>query len=1190
MKLEKVVLNGFKSFADKTDFDFDADITAIVGPNGCGKSNVVDAIKWVLGEQSAKSLRSGQMADVIFSGSGSRKPMGMAEVSLFFSDIAGQIPLESDQLQISRRLYKSGESEYLINSKVCRLKDIRELFMDTGVGVRAYSIIEQGQVDQLINVSKADRRIIFEEAAGISKYKAHKKEALRKLERTEQNLLRLADIVGEVQRQLRSVKLQAGKARNYLQYTQRLKDLRVNFSLSEFHHLKNQTEEKTAVHNRLQEDFAAIVAHLANSDALVSQLSSEVLQTENEINRADNTLVATKGKIEQQFERIDFLKSRLDELEKRKTAACGQISKLQEQSSRFAAELTESETGLHTNQLLLESRNAMLEELGRVIHEIDMQTAALQADLQDEKSGIIDVVRRTAQLHNEIQSMSIYRNNLSGQKDRLSTRAAAAKAQLEQFLIEKAQQQARFGEIAQVLSQLQTNLDAKRTAIEEISHEVARDNQELVKLRETRSALQSEQCVLADMEKRHEGLNKGVKTILQQKMAGSFDYVEGILADIVSADVKYAAAVEAAFEGKADSLIISSTAKLLADKTSFEKIEGRIRFVCADRIVPFADSTDLSQYPGVLGRLVEFLRYDVKYAPLFWHILGRTLLVDSLETAIDLSGNLSDGYRFVTLAGEILDSAVSVAAGPLGKASGLISRKSRLRELEGRLAELSVQIAAMEEKLERNEQQNEHLAKLCKDLRTAVYEANTEKVEVNSKLSLLEQNVRRLSEEQPSILGEINLIEQQFDQSVKKEYESKQKLEELEEINTQRQEHIAELENRLEQQKKIQQQKAAECTDLKVAVGQIAEQCKAIKQKISSLQSQLQHSQMTIESARAELAGSGQQIDQTQRNILASESSISELFVEKEQAQHASASLHQKVEHLIDQQKQAEQEMRGYSARQAQIEQAMNQVKLELGQLQVKIEDLTQRVQEELQISIVEAYQNYQQENIDWDAVKAEISELRSKIERLGNVNVDSISEQDELEKRNDFLSSQVADLNAGKDQLQQLINRINKESREKFRATFEQVRVNFQELFRKLFGGGKADVILENPEDILECGIEIVARPPGKETRSISLLSGGEKTMTAIALLFAIFKSKPSPFCLLDEVDAALDEANNERFNLIVKEFQKTSQFVIITHSKRTMSIADVLFGVTMQQQGVSKKISVCFDQADEPASAAVA
>jgi chromosome segregation protein len=1188
MKLEKVVLNGFKSFADKTEFEFDANITAIVGPNGCGKSNVVDAIKWVLGEQSAKSLRSGQMADVIFSGSGSRKPMGMAEVGLFFSDVAGQIPLENDQLQISRRLYKSGESEYLINGKVCRLKDIKELFMDTGMGVRAYSIIEQGQVDQLINVSKIDRRLIFEEAAGISKYKAHKKEALRKLERTEQNLLRLADIVGEVQKQLRSVKLQAGKARNYLQYTQRLKELRVNFSLSEFHQLKNTTQEKNAIHSRLQEDFAVVVAQLAKSDALVSELSDQVMQTESDINRADNTLVAVKGKIEQQFERIEFLKNRLDELEKRKVTAAEQITKLQEQSSKLAGELAASETELQTSQSLLESRNEMLEELNHVIHEIDMRTAALDADLQDEKSGIIDIVRRTAQLHNEVQSMSAYRSNLSGQKDRLSTRASAAKAQLEQLLTEKAQHQARHGEITQVLVQLQENLDAKRATIEELSTQTTRDNQELVKLRESRSALQSERSVLADMEKRHEGLNKGVKAILQQKTTGAYDYIDGILADIISADVKYAAAVEAALEGKADSLVVSSTSKLLADKAALEKMESRVRFLCTDRIAPFSDSIDLSQYAGVVGRLVEFLKFDPHYAPLLWHILGKTIVVDSLETAIDLSADLGRGYRIVTMAGEFLDSAIALAAGPMGKATGLISRKSRLRELETQLADLSLQITAIDDKRERNEQQNEHLAKLCKELRTAIYEANTEKVEVNSKLSLLEQNIKRLSEEQPSILGEIGLIEEQIAQSVKKEYDSKQKLEELEEINTQRQAHIAELEGNLDGQKKLQQQKAAELTEIKVMIGQIAEQCKAVKQKISSIQSQLQHAQMAVESARAELAGSSQQIDQTQRNILAAENTVSELYVEKEQAQKTSIELHQKVEQLIEQQKQADQELRSHRARQTQVDQDMNQVKLELGQLQVKTEDLTQRVQEELQINIAEAYQNYQQENIDWDAVKAEIADLRSKIERLGNVNVDSINEQDELEKRNEFLSTQVADLNSGKDQLQQLINRINKDSREKFRVTFEQVRVNFQELFRKLFGGGKADVVLENPEDILECGIEIVAKPPGKETRSISLMSGGEKTMTAIALLFAIFKSKPSPFCLLDEVDAALDEANNERFNLIVREFQKMSQFVIITHSKRTMSIADVLFGVTMQQQGVSKKISVRFDQVEEPAAVA--
>ena len=463
-------------------------------------------------------------------------------------------------------------------------------------------------------------------------------------------------------------------------------------------------------------------------------------------------------------------------------------------------------------------------------------------------------------------------------------------------------------------------------------------------------------------------------------------------------------------------------------------------------------------------------------------------------------------------------------------------------------------------------------------------------MDTESKVSFIEQNIKRLGQEQPVITSELEILEHEIRASVQKEYESEQKLKELDAINSERTAHIAELEASLARKKERQESQADHLTELRVQIGRALEQRKSIRQRTASLQSQLQHGRTALESVRGELSGCDEQTGRTERDILGSEAKISELFVEKEKAQQVSSEMHKKVQELIEKQKQTEELLKEKRAGQEEVEHKMHEVQLELSQLEVRNEDLTQRIDEELGIDLVEAYENFEQEDVDWDKVREEIAELRGKIERLGNVNVDAIKEQEELGQRYEFLATQVEDLNKSKAQLEQLISRINRESRERFRVTFEKVRENFGELFRKLFGGGKADIFLEDPDDILECGIEIIARPPGKETRSISLLSGGEKSLTALALLFAVFKTKPSPFAFLDEVDAALDEANNERFNLIVQEFQKNSQFIIITHSKRTMSIADVLFGVTMQIQGVSKKISVKFDQVDVETDSAVA
>ena len=1189
MRLEKIVLNGFKSFADKTEFCFESPITAIVGPNGCGKSNIVDAVKWVLGEQSVKSLRSDQMADVIFSGSGSRKPMGTAEVSLLISNPNGtgarELPIDADEVQISRRIYKSGESEYRINNKICRLKDVRELFMDTGVGARAYSILEQGQIEQLLNASKTDRRAVFEEAAGISKYKAHKKEALRKLDRAEQNLLRLADIVGEVGKQLRSVKYQAGKARNYLGYTQRLKELQVNYSLAEY--AKNQAllREKEADLAQEQEQFERLAAEVSKEDNLISVLRQKVTEAENKLNRTGNLLIAVQSKIEQSMQRIEFLRARISELQQRKKSAGERIARLREQENLFEVDSSRLRGELLDSEKTLEEKSQAAEQAEKAVQTISAECTSLEAELEDEKSGVIDIVRRTAQLHNEIQSISVYRNNLSSQKDRLSGRAKSAREELEKLLTEKAQHNTRLGDIEKVLGELTENLESKRKETEEINNLLTADNKRMAHSKDARSTLSGELAILTDMERRCEGLTTAVKSILQNRSVenSKLDYVEGIMADIIAADFEYANAVEAGLESKTDALVVNSTRRLLADKETIEKLDGRVSFICLDKIGPFVDTTDLSKFDCVKGRLAEFVKYESKYAPLVWNLLGKTIIVDSIDTAVELAGKLGQEYKFVTLKGEFLSADGSMKLGPLRSTSGLISRKSRLRQLQQTIANVTGEIETLKGQIEKNNRTNEHLAKLCKGLRTAVYEANTEKMQVSWKLREFEQNIKRLREEENLAAGEIDLLETEIAGSVQKEYDSKQRLQELETVNSQRTSRIEELEGRYAEQKGLLQNQSGRLTDLKVAVGQITEHRKALKQAIAHLARQMQANQTATESALTEIQNCGGQLTEAERDILNCEAAASELYVEKEETQEGSKELHREIEKLLEEQKQREELVRQKRDRIHELESRMGELKVELGQLEVKGQGLVERVQDELQIDLVAAYEDYRQSEVDWEAVREEIAGLRGKIERLGNVNLDAIDEQESLEDRYNFLSKQVEDLNTSKAQLQQLISRLNKKSREKFRTTFEEIRIHFQDVFRRLFGGGKADIFLEDAEDILEAGIEIIARPPGKQTMSISLLSGGEKALTAIALLFAIFTTKPSPFCFLDEIDAALDEANNERFNLMVREFQKNSQFIIITHAKRTMSIADVLFGITMQKQGVSKKISVRFDKFDE-------
>ncbi len=1194
MRLEKIILDGFKSFADRTEFNFEASITAIVGPNGCGKSNVVDAVKWVLGEQKLKSLRSDQMADVIFSGSGSRKASGSAEVVLVISnpggEASGRLPIDTEQVQVSRRIYRSGESEYRINNKICRLKDIRELFMDTGVGNRGYSIIEQGQIEQLVGASKSDRRIVFEEAAGISKYKAHKKEALRKLERTEQNLLRLADILEEVAKRLRSVKLQAGKARNYLEYTSRLKELQVNYSLVEYGRNKEQLDEKQQSLQEASERFSSVAAQEAGAEAEVNRLGNAVIETEHKLSETGNTLVAIQSKIDQKLQRIDFLRTRIEELSGRKTTAAGEIERLRGQAEVVTRDLARHREELNGCDGTVQQRSEGIREIQAITEEADAQLASLEAELDDEKSGIIDIVRRTAQLHNEIQSLSNYRDNLSNQRNRLAGRAETAKAELERLLTDRAQHNARLADITRVLAELEENLESKRQKIEEAEAQIIEESKQLASNKESRSALSSELAVLTDMERRHEGLGKAVKGILdlQADENRKIDYIDGILAEKIKTDVEHATAVEAALEGLTDVLLIRNAEKLFEDTETLEKLAGRVHFCCLDRLDSFVDDTDFSGHAGVRGRLVEFVSYEGRYAPLAWKLLGKTILVESLDVARQLSRYLRRGYSFVTMAGECLSAEGLFRLGPLGKAAGLISRRSRIDQLEETIDGINTEIAQLEGRIQRNTQTKAHLQKLCKDLRTAIYEANTEKTQVNSKLAHFEQDIKRLKEEEPLIAGELGSLEEEIAQSVQKEYDSKQRLTELEAVNNQRAAHIRELEAMYDELREQQQSRLQELTELKVQLGQVIEQQRGLKQIIESLENQIETNHKTFATAERDVQACAEQMAESQRDILECESRVSELFVEKESHQRENRQLQEELEGLASEQKRKEEAVRTTRVQKEEVEHAIGEIRIQIGQLEVRQQDLVERVRDELQIELAEVFDERTTDDVNWEQVKTEINELRGKIERLGNVNLDAIEEQSTLEERHTFLANQVQDLNESKGQLQQLINRLNKQSREKFVETFDQIRINFQQIFRKLFGGGKADIVLEDADDVLEAGIEVIAKPPGKETRSISLLSGGEKSMTALALLFSVFRSKPSPFCFLDEVDAALDEANTERFTMLLREFQKESQFIVITHTKRTMSIADVLFGVTMQMQGVSKKISVRFDEFEEEPAAA--
>jgi chromosome segregation protein len=1157
-----------------------------------------------LGEQSARSLRGKHMGDMIFNGSSTRKASGVAQVDLVFDNSDRALPLDADEVTVTRKLYRSGESEYLLCRESARLKDIRELFLDTGVGTDAYSIIEQGKVDFMLLSSPTDRRVIFEEAAGISKYKARKREAERKLERTQQNLLRVGDVIDELEKRLRSVKLAAGKARNYQTYDARLRELRASYSLAEYHRLTEQFAQLTRACDSASDRAIGLQTTIDRCEAEASQVARQLDGVGAELATCENGIVQAQSEAGTLEERAAHAARRIEEqtlhlgkICERSVAGEERLTDLHQQLDQVQQQAQELQERTHAQNLLINRLHEEDQELARVL-------TMTQARLEDEKAGVIDLLRRTAHLNNELASLDTHCDRLSDQRGRLSARDAEITAELTGILRRKSDLEQRLAEIDELIAAETRRLEEKKqdaTRVDSVREQLVR---ELAEAKEARSGLLSRRQVLHDLQRKMEGVGAGVRKMLELRGSAP-DHaapaaVHGLLADLVDADVFYARIVEAALGELDQLLVVTDSQRFLDDPALFDDLPGRLTAICLDRLPPLVNPTSdwrvehdagtdeggaelipVKLMPGYVADALSLVRFPEEFERLARHLLGKTIVVDTLENALGMARDDVNGLRFVTLAGAVVEPNGCVSLGPPSTAAGLISRKSELRSVDEQLAALERHIEALADQANRTAAEASHLAHLQQELRTAIYEASTARVEVNAAIQNVAETIRRLTSEQPLVAGEVAAIERQLAEAADRARQSKEHLATLERENAERERMVAELAGKIDALVTQRSAVHEQLTEARVAAGQLSEKRNAAADTINTLRREARTAEEALSVAQHESEQALARIDESEEIVLTARQRLADLHLtigrrgaDALQYRHQRELLRVEAEQLAAAIKTARVELQ-------QVEQALHAAQVALREATVRRDELVTRVRDELGIDLAGQYASYAHAEQDWAAIETEISELRGKIERLGHVNLDAIAEQEELEQRFNFLAGQRDDLNASHRQLSELIEQLNRESMERFRTVFEQIRVNFQELFRKLFGGGKADIVLENPDDILESGIEIVAKPPGKELQSIMLLSGGEKTMTAIALLMSVFKSRPSPFAIMDEVDAALDEANNDRFNLIVQEFLEYSQFIIITHSKRTMSMADQLYGITMQEPGVSTRVSVKFDSA---------
>ena len=1189
MRLQKLQLYGFKSFADKTEFDFDAGLTVFCGPNGCGKSNIVDAVRWVLGEMSAKSLRGGEMADVIFNGTANRKSLGFCEVTLKIQNDRGLLPVEYQEVQVTRRLYRSGESEYLINMQPCRLKDIRELFMDTGVGMDAYSVMEQGRIDQLLQSNPQERRSVFEEAAGISKYKAQKKAALSKLERVEQNLLRLGDIIEEVEKQLRSVKRQASAARRYKEASDLLGERKLQLALHKYHELRGAVTATEAEIQLAKERLAALRASADTKDVHRMELEDNAAALEKQVAKAESADAELQSQITAAEEAVQMNRERMQELLLAESKYTSEIATLTGRLNDTQREMERSTEEMAAIEKELADETVKLQEQVEVIRQIAAECAELAREVERQRIIATDLMRVAGSHQNRLSSLEAERKSLDAQKTRVMQRIEQRQRELEETeqriqrdLAEIEFLEKQLEEHMAAMTEKQARRNAVKTRVEELG-EMIGEKRNLLASRESRRQ------VLQDLEEKYVGLNQGVVDILKEIKAGadSIGGIKGLVADLMETDLEHAPALEAALGDAAQYLVTESTDHSLRAVEHLKRNQkGRATFLSLDRLSA-VEHTPLPETNGAfVGRAHELIVCRDEHKPLFGRLLGNTLIVRDLPGAIEMAGNGFRSFRLVTLEGDVIDPIGAVTGGTNQGRVGVISRKSELRAITAEIERIGEELAALGDEYARRSQERDALEVEIDDLRNRIHTATVNVAEKRKEHNRLTDARQRFIEEIAGARTEADELDRGMERVDEQHREVQAKVQELRDRERAVLSEIEAMEARRKEKDGQRAELDSQATERKVHIAQQQQRAENLKFTVERCRRTIEEHKASIERDQKEIELCGQRRKDSAAVIEKKQAEIDRLVGEREKCRQHCIELRNQRAELSEKLRALQDELRSLRAEATQCEEAEHQLELRLNETKLRVDNLEEMTREQHHVSLAERYQTYGEDaTSDWEALRAEIDELGDKIQKMGNVNLNAITEQDELETRFSFLTSQLQDLMNAKNQLQEVIRKINKTSRDMFEQTFNAVKENFAVIFRKLFGGGKADIILEEEKDVLEAGIEIIARPPGKEPRSISLLSGGEKSLTAVALLFAIFKSRPSPFCILDEVDAALDENNTERFVGMIREYQKDSQFIVITHSRRTMSAADTIYGITMQEAGVSTRIAVRFeDLAGEP------
>jgi len=1180
MKLKSFEAIGFKSFVDRLHLSFPGGITTIVGPNGCGKSNFVDAVLWAIGERSAKHLRGRSMEDVIFNGTDGRKPLGMAEVNLTFSNEDGSASegyAQYTEITVTRRLYRSGESEYLINKLPCRLRDVTDLFLDTGIGVNGYSIVEQGRVEHLINANPQDRRFLIEEAAGIAKYKERKRLALMKMEATQQNLLRIQDIIAEVKRQTVTLERQVKRAEEYKAIRKEVKDIEIRFALQEYAELSEKGEAARGYLKALRDREMEISTQNAQKEAFVEAKRLKGIEEEEKFRSLQQEIFELGRKIQKMENDIEFFKREEGSLQKEENQGAEEVRdslRAWRETRRERKRMEQVRGNLEEER---RENEAILKELESVFGDFRTTHRELLDELEAEKGKLIDTLTQLTSLQNRLVHLEERRGDL---QKRIRSHGEESEdvgrqvQQLEEAISEKIKER-------EHIVSLQSAFQEERVRWE---GEVERQREDLGLKRTRRAALEetlrqdrSRYQSLKELQENFEGYEKGVRSLLLRKREEQERWkgILGAVADILEPDPKYEVSLEAALGQRLQYLIVEEE-KQGTEAMAFLKREslGRGSFI-PKRVRGTGAENQISQEEGKPVPLSRFVKVKDGFDPIAEFLIGDIGVVESWEEALQWMKNGGRFGTLVTLEGDILERSGVISGGSRDRGLGLLERRREIRDLEQRIKESEEECRKAYEE-EGHLQAEIHEREIQLEVRKKeIQEKDIELLHRERDLEGLKKEISQFHQKIEIIQFEQRQLEEEEQDLEKDKKEVSARMETEEAAKKEREEQVQSWKKKVEEVREGGEELGGRITEKKVLLASIEEKQKGLEVQIQnfsetqrSLREQILRKVKGIRECRAEAVSLREKIQQWEGEL---ENSLRQQRLKEETL----SAQKERVESVLNEWKEVEASSKYLRRELEEVRQKIHEEEILASEVQLKLSHLQESMKERYGATLSGSVGAPPLE-LPKEEMSLRLAELKSSLEGFGEVNLMAIEEYQELKQRHDFLSEQQADLHQALDSLKKAILRINRTTTKRFLETFHLVNEKFKVVFARLFKGGQASLVMLDEQDPATTGIDIIAQPPGKKLQNIDLLSGGEKALVATALLFGLFMIKPTPFCLLDEVDAPLDDANINRFIEVIKEFSKTSQFILITHNKKTMETSNTLYGITMETPGVSKVVSV--------------